>query len=96
MKDIVSISKAFLNFARQHADDPVAPLATGFSQDTLKALQEMSIEQIDALADSLPLSVFSMRLNADQIKLAVEDERNASRFMIAAVAAQPQNKQQRP
>ncbi len=91
MKDLVSINRSFLMLARLHAKDPAAALATGLPQEILKTLEDMSIEQIDALASKLPLSVFTMRLNPGQLQLAVNDERGtASRFMVASLASRPE------
>ena len=88
MKDIISLNRSFLLLARQHADDPVASLATGLPKETLKVLEGLSIEQIDTLAANLPLSVFTMRLNPSQIEVAAKDDQHAaSRFMVSALAA---------
>lgn len=91
VKDFISLNRGFLTLARQHAKDPAACLALGLSRETLQLLEELSMEQIDDLAATLPLSVFTMRLNSTQLKMVTEDERGiASRFIVSTLAARPE------
>lgn len=88
MKDFISLNRGFLMLARQHAQDPAACLALGLPRETLQMLQELSMEQIDSLAATLPLSVFTMRLSPTQLQMVAKDERGvASRFMVSSLAA---------
>lgn len=88
MKDVVSLNRGFLHLARSHAEDPLTSLVMGIPEETLKILRSLTIEQVDALAETLPLSVFTMRLNPAQLDLVAKDTRGtASRFMVSSLAA---------
>lgn len=88
MKDVVSLNRGFLHLARTHADDPLTSLAMGIPEETLKLLKGLTHEQVDVLAETLPLSVYTMRLNPSQLDLVAKDTRGtASRFMVSTLAA---------
>lgn len=87
MKDIVSLNRQFLLTAKQHADKPEVGLLMGLSSATLEALRTMTIEQIDALAERLPLSAITVRLTPAQFEVASANEKSSAAFMVSAMAS---------
>lgn len=77
MKDVISLNRAFLLHARSAASDNSGTLVTGMTTEELNFFKELSIEQIEKLATSIPTTGFTLRLKVEHLQRMVETPRQA-------------------
>lgn len=75
VKDTISINRMFLLLAQKAATDQSGPLVTGMASEELQFIKDLSFEQIEQLASSLPATGFTLRFKVDQLKRMVETTR---------------------
>ncbi|MBV7542129.1 hypothetical protein [Acidovorax sp. sic0104] len=75
MKDVISLNRAFLLLSRSAASDNSGTLVTGMTSAEQDFFKGLSVEQIEKLAASLPVSGFTLRFDVDHLKRMVETPR---------------------
>ena len=63
MNDIISINRQFLIMAREASKARSGEVLTGLSRGVLDRLAQMSLDEIEAMARDIGISVISLRLN---------------------------------
>jgi len=77
MKDVISINRAFLLHARSAASDNSGTLVTGMTSEELNFFKDLSIDQIEQLATSMPTTGFVLRFKVEHLKRMVETPRQS-------------------
>lgn len=92
MNDIISINRQFLIMAREASKSRSAEVLTGLSRGVLDKLGQMSLEEIEAMARDLGISVISMRLNEAEMErlLALQGMQKAAYSMSIAAGTKNQ------
>lgn len=70
-KDVAAINRMFLLNAQKLArtgSEALGSMVTGLSEPMLQRIGAMSLEEIDKMASSLPITVFTMRLDETSMK----------------------------
>ena len=75
MKDVASINRNFLLQAREAAKKPEGQLLTGVAPSMLKRISELSVDDIESLATTLPVSVFLFRFNEVELDRILATQR---------------------
>ena len=75
MKDVASINRNFLLQAREAAKKPEGLLLTGVAPSMLKRISELSVDDIESLATTLPVSAFSIRFNEAELDRILATQR---------------------
>lgn len=71
-RDIVAFNRMYLLMAREAAKMRAGELLTGLSKQTLDILAEMSIDEIDRLAQDAGASLISLRVAPDHLRQLVD------------------------
>lgn len=77
MKDTISINRMFLLHARTAASDTSGTLVTGMTREELEFFKDLSLDQIENLATSMPITGFTLRFKVEHLKRMVETPRQA-------------------
>ena len=93
MNDIISINRQFLIMARDASKARSGELVTGLSRGVLDRLAQMSLEEIEAMARDIGISVISMRLNEAEMErlMALQGLQKAAYTMAIAAGVKSQN-----
>lgn len=67
MQDIISLNRQLLIMARELANNSSGEIVFGFSKPVLKKISELSLDQIDELAEKVGISLFTLRLDETEI-----------------------------
>lgn len=67
MNDIVSINRQFLTMAREAAKAKSGEIITGLSRPVLDRLADMSLDQIEGIAQETGISLISFRLTEAEL-----------------------------
>lgn len=71
MNDIISINRQFLTMAREAAKSKSGEIITGLSQPVLDKLANMSLDQIEGIAQETGVSLISFRLTEVELNRLV-------------------------
>ena len=89
MNDIVSINRQFLIMARQLANSKSesGEIVTGLPRPVLERLANLSLDQIEAIAERIGISLITIRLNeAELARLASLQDGQRAAYSLAVVA----------
>ncbi|MBK9520687.1 MAG: hypothetical protein IPO13_03530 [Rhodocyclaceae bacterium] len=86
MNDIISINRQFLTMAREASKTRSGEVLTGLSRGVLDRLAQMNLDEIEAMARDIGISVISLRLNEAEIDrlLALQGLQKAAYTMAIA------------
>ncbi|CUB08006.1 MULTISPECIES: flagellar transcriptional regulator FlhD [Tepidiphilus] len=90
MNDIVSINRQFLIMARQLANSKSesGEIVTGLPRPVLERLANLSLDQIEAIAERIGISLITIRLNeAELARLASLQDGQRAAYSLAVVAS---------
>jgi flagellar transcriptional activator FlhD len=87
MQDIVSINRQFLIMAREVANSPSGEIITGLSRQLLEKLSNLTLDQIEEIAQGAGVSLISVRLSEEELDrlLSLQKSRRIP-YSIAVVA----------
>lgn len=91
MNDIVSINRQFLIMARQLANSKSesGEIVTGLPRPVLERLANLSLDQIEAIAQGVGVSLISFRLSeAELTRLTALQESQRAAYSLAVVASE--------
>lgn len=87
MNDIVSINRQFLIMARQLANSKSGEIVTGLPRPVLERLANLSLDQIEAIAERIGISLITIRLNEPELaRLASLQDGQRAAYSLAVVA----------
>lgn len=87
MQDIVSINRQFLIMAREAANSPSGEITTGLSRKVLDGIARLSLDQIEAIAKEIGVSLISFRLSEDELaRLSSLQKDRQTAYSLAVVA----------
>ncbi len=86
MNDIISINRQFLIMAREASKARSGEVITGLSRGVLDRLAQMTLDEIEAMARDIGISVISLRLNEAEMDrlLALQGLQKAAYTMAIA------------
>ena len=86
MNDIISINRQFLIMAREASKARSGEVLTGLSRGVLDRLAQMNLDEIEAMARDIGISVISLRLNEAEMDrlLALQGLQKAAYTMTIA------------
>lgn len=85
MVDTVSLNRMFLLVARQAAQLKSGPALTGLPAEVLEEIARMPLEDIDRVARACKTCMYTLRLDADQLRaLARMQDEAASAYSLQA------------
>jgi hypothetical protein len=87
MQDIISINRQFLTMAREAASDPSGEIITGLSKQVLGKLAQLSLEQIEEIAQGAGVSLISFRLSESELTRFISLEKSRQTAYSLAVMA---------
>ena len=67
MNDIISINRQFLIMAREASKSKSGEIMTGLSRNALDRIAQMTLDEIDAMARDIGISVISIRLTETEM-----------------------------
>jgi flagellar transcriptional activator FlhD len=67
MNDIISINRQFLIMAREASKSRSGEIMTGLSRTALDRIAQMTLDEIDAMARDIGISVISIRLTETEM-----------------------------
>ena len=80
MKDVVSLNRMYLLTAQRVArsgEGNLGSMVTGMPDHLLQKIANMSLEEIDKVANATPITFFTMRLDEDSMKQVLDSPTNA-------------------
>ena len=88
MNDIISINRQFLTMAREAAKSKSSEIVTGLSRPVLDKLANLSLDQIEGIAQGAAVSLISLRLTEAELNRLVSLQ-NSQRtaYSLAVVAS---------
>lgn len=89
MKDIVSINRQFLIMARETANTKSGETITGLPRPVLDRLATLSLDQIEAIAQGVGVSLVTIRLSETELaRLVALSESQRAAYSLAVVASE--------
>ncbi|WP_126448319.1 hypothetical protein [Sulfuricystis multivorans] len=86
MNDIISINRQFLIMAREAAKSQAGEVITGLPRPVLDKLAALSLEQIEAIAQEVGVSLITLRLNEAELdRLLAMRQRMAYSLSVVAL-----------
>lgn len=88
MNDIISINRQFLTMARDAAKSKSGEIITGLSRPVLDKLANMSLDQIEGIAQETGVSLISFRLTEAELNrlLSLQKGQQAA-YSLAVIAS---------
>ena len=80
MKDVVSLNRMYLLTAQRVArsgEGNLGSMVTGMPDHLLQKIANMSLEEIDKVANATPITFFTMRLDEDSMKQVLDSPTNS-------------------
>lgn len=88
MNDIVSINRQFLIVARDAAKSGSGEIITGLSRPVLDKLAVLSLDQIEAIAKDVAVSLISFRLSEAELnRLMSLQQRQRAAYSLAVMSS---------
>jgi flagellar transcriptional activator FlhD len=87
MQDIASINRQFLIMAREAASSPSGEVITGLPRQILDKLAELSLEQIEEIAQRVGISLISFRLSESEFNRLISLKKSRQLAYSLAVVA---------
>jgi flagellar transcriptional activator FlhD len=88
MNDIISINRQFLVMAREMASNTgIGEVVTGLPRSVLERLKDLSLEEIEALAREIGVSLITFRLKEAELNRLLfmpKEQRPAYSLMVVA------------
>lgn len=89
MHDIISINRQFLIMAREAANSKSGEIITGLPRPVLSRLANLSLDQIEAIARGVGVSLITFRLSeAELTRLTDLHESQRAAYSLAVVASE--------
>lgn len=89
MNDIISINRQFLIMAREAANSKAGEIITGLPRPVLNQLTNLSLDQIEAIAQGIGVSLITLRLSeAELARLTTLHESQRAAYSLAVVASE--------
>lgn len=89
MNDIISINRQFLIMAREAANSKSGEIITGLPGPVLDRLANLSLDQIEAIAQGVGVSLITFRLSeAELTRLTALQESQRAAYSLAVVASE--------
>ncbi|MEO1767674.1 hypothetical protein [Thiobacter aerophilum] len=89
MKDIISLNRQFLIMAREAAGSKAGEVITGLPRPVLDRLANLSIDQIEAIAQGAGVSLITFRLSEAELTRLIDiQESQRAAYSLAVVALQ--------
>ena len=91
MNDIISINRQFLIMAREASKSRSGEIMTGLSRTALDRIAQMTLDEIDAMARDIGISVISIRLTETEMDrlLSLQGLQKAAYSISIAASARP-------
>jgi flagellar transcriptional activator FlhD len=91
MNDIISINRQFLIMAREASKSRSGEIMTGLSRTALDRIAQMTLDEIDAMARDIGISVISIRLTESEMDrlLSLQGLQKAAYSISVAASARP-------
>ena len=91
MNDIISINRQFLIMAREASKSRSGEIMTGLSRTALDRIAQMTLDEIDAMARDIGISVISVRLTESEMDrlLSLQGLQKAAYSISIAASARP-------
>ncbi|MFH1869291.1 MAG: hypothetical protein ABIK82_19500 [Pseudomonadota bacterium] len=91
MNDIISINRQFLIMAREASKSRSGEIMTGLSRTVLDRIAQMTLDEIDAMARDIGISVISVRLTESEMDrlLSLQGLQKAAYSISIAASARP-------
>lgn len=87
MNDIISINRQFLIMAREAANSKSGEIITGIPRPVLDRLANLSLDQIEAIAQGVGVSLINIRLNEAELDRLIKLGGNQRMAYSVAVTA---------
>jgi flagellar transcriptional activator FlhD len=89
MIDIISINRQFLIMAREAANSKSGEIITGLPRPVLDRLATLSLDQIEAIAQGVGVSLITFRLSESELtRLTALQEGQRAAYSLAVVASE--------